>query len=139
MGLLQYIYSIQPYDVIATMILGVFAISGREIWHHYQNGVKTTPRRFFLMWIVGIVCGLFGGEVASISNHNDWSWILTLVFGWLGGDSLTTISDVIFGMINKGLSMMNIEPSNTKACPPEEVHPIEPATDSVSAMLQQAI
>lgn len=112
----------QVFDILATVVLGILAVWAREIYAHYNpdSPVETNWKRFSLMIFPGAVSGFIGGEIATLSNWEEATWLFALVIGYGGAPVLDSITQAMAGIIMKGIEKMGMDYEKQQARRAEE-------------------
>lgn len=106
----SYLLNIQLPDLVATLIIGTIVTIAREIFYHYDAGTfKTSPLQVLFMIPVGWAGAIMGSEIANLSGGNQYSWLFTTAIAWVGGDALSKFSDMVIGLMEKGINAMGID------------------------------
>jgi FtsH-binding integral membrane protein len=123
-------------DILLTMALGILAVWAREIYAHYdvEHPISTTPMRFLLMVIPGMFSGLIGGELASMAQREDLTWIFALVVGYGGAPVLEIITRAIVDIMTKVLSTFSITPKKAEVS--QETSKVKSEDEELSTLLR---
>lgn len=92
-----YLIAPEAYDILSTILIGIIVVYAREL-RADKDGVTFMD---IVTWTLeGITFGLFGGEIASFTGGESYTWVYTIVFAWLGAPAMDKLTQTWFDKIS---------------------------------------